>query len=65
MPWMDVQIEVEGQPSVENIVNTEHIVRVGPRHPSGSYIRLADGTAINVTDPFEEIKHVVLKAQSQ
>ena len=65
MSWMKVEVESEGQLPVKNIVNIDTIVLVGPKQPSGSYIRLTDGSSIHVTDSFEEIEQVVLQAQSK
>jgi len=64
MPWMDVLIEVEGHPPVKNAVNVESIVRFGPRD-SGAYIKLADGSTIQVLDSYDAILHAVLTADAK
>jgi hypothetical protein len=62
--WMAVKQYFATQAPVDNIVNIDAIVRVGPRD-SGSYIRFLDGTAIDVVDSFQEIAEVLLKAQGK
>ncbi len=64
MSWMDVEIEVVGREPVKNVINTEAIIRFGPRL-NGTYVRLVDGSSIDVLDSFEEILQAVLKAQSK
>lgn len=61
MPWMKVMIDVDGNPPVENVINTDTIIRFGPRG-TGSYIKFMDGTSIQVLDPMSEIIEVVLRA---
>lgn len=63
---MDVLIDVEGKDPVPNVVSIDTIVRFGPRsNGSGTYIRLTDGNSIEVIDPFDEIKKVVLTAEAK
>lgn len=60
MAWMNVEIEIDGK-LIPNVVNIDCIVRYGSR-TSGSYLKLIDGSTIEVNDPVEEITAVILKA---
>jgi hypothetical protein len=62
--WIAVkQITLEGK-QIDNIANIDTIVRVGPRG-SGSYIKFLDGNSIDVTDSFQEIAEILLKAEGK
>lgn len=64
MPWMQVRIAIEGDKLIENVINTDTIIRFGP-WKDGTYIKFVDGTQVNVLDPMSEIVDVVLKADKQ
>jgi hypothetical protein len=65
MPWMDILIEVEGSAPVKNAINVDQIVRFGPRTPHGSYIKMSNGDSLQVLDPYDEILHTVLTAETK
>jgi len=63
--WMAVkQLVVEYGKQVDNLVNIDTIVRVAPKG-QGSFIKLLDGTSIDVVDSFQEIAAVLLQAQGK
>ena len=59
MYWLAVKIDVEGKP-IDNIVNVDTIVRFGPR-PSGSYMKLLDGSTVELLDAYSQLVGVLTK----
>jgi hypothetical protein len=64
--WMAVKQRIIGsqQPPVDNILNIDTIVRIGP-NSLGCYIKFLDGSEISVADGFQEIAAVLLQAQGK
>jgi hypothetical protein len=60
MAWLAVKINVPGQSSVDNVVNTDTIVRFGPRG-DGSYMRFVDGSSIELLDAYVELIEEIQK----
>ena len=53
MAWLVVSLLVEGN-HIANVLNTDTIVRIGPR-ADGCYIRLSDGSTIECSDDFKQL----------
>lgn len=65
MPWMDVVVIHENGDTVDNVINTDTIVRFGQRAEGGTFIRFVDGSTVQVADPMDEILNTVLQADAR
>jgi hypothetical protein len=65
VPWMQVQVALPEDGSIENVINTDTIIRVGSLVNGGSYIMFVDGSTLRVLDSMSEIVEVVLKADEK
>ncbi len=54
MFWIAVKVDVAGVGPVDNTINVETITRFGPR-PKGSYVKLVDGSTVELVDSYEEL----------
>jgi hypothetical protein len=61
MYWLAVKIDVEGRP-VNNIINVDTVVRFGPR-PDGSYMKLLDGSTVDLLDTYPQLIEALIKAK--
>jgi hypothetical protein len=55
MGWLIVKVDPGGgYEPVDNVVNTDNIVRFGSRG-TGSYMKFVDGTSVDLLDAYTEL----------
>ena len=55
MAWLKTKIVIENEPPVDNLINVDAIVRIGPSLSGGCYVHTIDGMSINIVDRFDSL----------
>jgi hypothetical protein len=64
MYWLLVKLEAFDGNHVDNLINVDTIVRIGPRANGSSYMRFVDGSSVDLVDNFLQLKSELTKAKS-
>lgn len=62
MAWLQVKVIV-GAETIDNIINVDSIVRIGPNYPGSCYIHTIDGQSVSIAEDFNQLVKSIFKAK--